>query len=218
MLLQDPRHAFLFCIRQGALAILELGLPDEDRYVRSIAREEITKRDPARSFEPETDPAELPPYPIAIEASTGNPIVEVVTTRGVMRFELFPEEAPLHVHNFLELAETGFYEGLRFHRVVPDFVIQGGCYRGDGNGTGTWRGQDDSIRHEISPRRYVRGSLGMPRSSEVDSGGSQIFVTHRPTPHLDGRYTIFGELRAGGAVLDSLELGDRILKVRLLQP
>ena len=63
----------------------------------------------------------------------------------------------------------------------------------------------------------MRGSLGMPRNEDVDSGGSQFFVTHRPTPHLDGRYTVFGELRAGGAVLDSIEVGDRILSVRLLR-
>ena len=132
-----------------------------------------------------------------------------------MVFELFPAEAPVHVHSFLALARAGYYDGLDFHRVVPDFVIQGGCYRGDGNGTGTWRGQADSLRHEFTPRRYVRGSLGMPRSSEVDSGGSQLFVTHRPTPHLDGRYTIFGELREGFDVLDAVEVGDRILRIEV---
>ena len=95
---------------------------------------------------------------------------------------------------------------------MPDFVIQGGCYRGDGNGSVTWR--DGALRHEIGPRKYVRGSLGMPRNEDMESGGSQIFITHRPTPHLDGRYTIFGELRSGFDVLDSIEVGDRILHVQ----
>ncbi|MDA1266568.1 MAG: peptidylprolyl isomerase, partial [Planctomycetota bacterium] len=142
-----------------------------------------------------------------------NPTVVVHTSKGDLIFELFPAEAPVHVHSFLALAQRGHYDGLDFHRVVPDFVVQGGCYRGDGNGTGTWRGQDDSLRHEINRRPYVRGSLGMPRSAEMDSGGSQIFVTHLPTPHLDGRYTIFGELREGFEVLDAIVVGDRILGV-----
>ena len=129
-----------------------------------------------------------------------------------MVFELFASEAPLHVHSFLELAARGYYDGLGFHRVVPGFVIQGGCYRGDGNGGGDWRGS--SLRHEIGARKYRAGSLGMPRWEDLESGGSQFFVTHLPTPHLDGRYTIFGELRSGFDVLDSIEVGDRILGVQ----
>lgn len=143
-----------------------------------------------------------------------NPMVEIVTTRGSLLFELFPREAPVHVHSFLQLAERDHYDGLEFHRVVGDFVVQGGCYRGDGNGAGTWRAADDALRHEFGRRRTVRGSLAMPRGAQVDSGGSQIFVTHRPTPHLDGRYTIFGELREGVEVLDAIQVGDRILDVR----
>jgi cyclophilin family peptidyl-prolyl cis-trans isomerase len=142
-----------------------------------------------------------------------NPQVEVRTTKGTLRFELFADEAPLHVHNFLEQALRDRYDGTLWHRVVPDFVIQGGDSRGDGNGGGTWRGAADSLRHEISPRKYVRGSLGMPRNEDPESGGSQLFVTHRATPHLDGRYTIFGELRAGFDVLDEIEVGDRIVDV-----
>ena len=131
-----------------------------------------------------------------------------------MVFELLPAEAPLHVHSFTKLVEAGHYDGLVFHRVVPDFVIQGGDYRGDGNGAQPARGE--ALRQEFTPRKYVRGSLGMPRNEDPDSGGSQIFVTHRPTPHLDGQYTLFGELRAGGEVLDRIEAGDHIQGVRLL--
>ena len=142
-------------------------------------------------------------------------MVEVSTSRGALVFELFPAEAPVHVPNFLELARRGEYDGRIFHRVVPDFVIQGGDYRGDGNGSRPWQGS--ALRHELGPRDFVRGSLGMPRNDDVDSGGCQFFVTHRPTPHLDGRYTVFGELRAGGAALDAIEVGDRILGVRVLR-
>jgi len=143
-----------------------------------------------------------------------NPRVEIVTTRGTMQFELFPEETPLHVHNFLELARRGYFTDLPFHRVVPDFVIQGGDYRGDGNGGQTWDGAP--LPAEFTPRKFVRGALGMPRNDDPDSGGSQIFVTQRETPHLDGRYTLFGELIEGRDVLDAIEIGDRIKSVELL--
>jgi cyclophilin family peptidyl-prolyl cis-trans isomerase len=131
-----------------------------------------------------------------------------------MVFELFPNETPAHVFNFLALVEKHHYDGLTFHRVVPDFVIQGGDLRGDGNGGVTWRGEP--LRAEFTPRAYVRGSLGMPRNEDPDSGGSQFFVTHRETPHLDGRYTLFGELRTGFEVLDAVEVGDRIESITLL--
>lgn len=187
-----------------------------DPWVRRVARELAgaaaeTPGPPARPGAPEP---ELP-LPEHHDPGGDRPRVRVRTSRGDMVFDLFPAEAPVHVHSFLSLARAGHYDGLDFHRVVPDFVIQGGCYRGDGNGTGTWRGQADTLRNEFTPRRYVRGSLGMPRSTEVDSGGSQFFVTHRPTPHLDGRYTIFGELREGFEVLDAVEVGDRILGVEV---
>jgi peptidyl-prolyl cis-trans isomerase B (cyclophilin B) len=131
-----------------------------------------------------------------------------------MVFELFPDETPLHVHNFLELARSGYYKDTPFHRVVPDFVIQGGDYRGDGNGGQTWDGE--VLPGEFTPRKFARGALGMPRNEDPDSGGSQIFVTQRETPHLDGRYTVFGQLLEGEGVLDTIEIGDRILGVRLL--
>ena len=207
-------------------ALLELGLSDTRVFVRQTARQLLQSRDASRTFEPERAPTELPELPSSASSASSrpstektpsaqkNPLLEIVTTRGVMVFELFPAEAPLHVYNFLELARRGHYDELSFHRVVPDFVIQGGCYRGDGNGSVTWR-PEQALRQEIGMRKYARGSLGMPRNSDPDSGGSQIFVTHRPTPHLDGRYTIFGELREGWEVLDTIEVGDKILAVDL---
>jgi cyclophilin family peptidyl-prolyl cis-trans isomerase/HEAT repeat protein len=142
---------------------------------------------------------------------TRNPLVRIDTTRGSLVFELYPGECPVHVHSFLAKARAGFYDDTTFHRVVPDFVVQGGDARGDGNGGSSWRG--DSLRNEFTPRKFARGTLGMPRNDNPDSGGSQIFVTHRATPHLDGRYTAFGDLRVGLDVLDRLELGDRILAI-----
>lgn len=142
---------------------------------------------------------------------TRNPLVRIDTTRGSLVFELYPVECPVHVHSFLAKARAGFYDGTSFHRVVADFVVQGGDQRGDGNGGSSWRG--DSLRNEFTPRKFARGTLGMPRNDNPDSGGSQIFVTHRATPHLDGRYTAFGDLRLGFDVLDRIEIGDRILAI-----
>jgi len=202
---------------RAALALVAEALDDPHPHVRRVAARVLAEHgtQAARDKQGRKAPvSELPPPTHSAGAKwvDTNPFVTVRTSRGEMVFELFPAEAPVHVYNFLELARRGFYEGLAFHRVAPDFVIQGGCYRGDGNGSVTWR--DGALRHEIGPRKYVRGSLGMPRNEDLESGGSQIFVTHRPTPHLDGRYTIFGELRSGFDVLDSIEVGDLILDVR----
>jgi cyclophilin family peptidyl-prolyl cis-trans isomerase/HEAT repeat protein len=198
--------------------IVRTALEDPRPHVRRVARETL-ERDfgrvvpvpasavPERTVDPPLVGRDYPRY-------RRNPVVFVETTRGAMSFELFPAEAPVHVHSFLTLVRQGTYDGLMFHRVVPNFVIQGGDYRGDGNGGRPAFG--DSLRQEFGTREYVRGSLGMPRNEDVDSGGSQFFVTHRPTPHLDGRYTIFGELRSGQAVLDTIEVGDRITRIRVL--
>jgi cyclophilin family peptidyl-prolyl cis-trans isomerase/HEAT repeat protein len=204
---------------EAARDLLLAGCVDRNAFVRRVARVELERVAPGalRSFEAldlefeRGSDAALPP-PLGT-----NPLVEVRTTKGTLRFELLADEAPLHVHNFLEQARRDRYDGTLWHRVVPDFVIQGGDYRGDGNGGGTWQGDSESLRHEIGPRKYARGSLGMPRNEDPDSGGSQIFVTHRATPHLDGRYTIFGELRAGFEVLDAIEVGDKIVDVRVIR-
>jgi cyclophilin family peptidyl-prolyl cis-trans isomerase/HEAT repeat protein len=199
-----------------ARQLLEELLQDRDLYVRRRAQELLREK-----FAREADYDKRPPLSASNSVPqpgkdaplwTHAPLIVIVTTRGEMVFELFPEEAPLHVHNLLELAARNAYDGLSFHRVVPDFVVQGGDKRGDGNGGVSWRG--DSLRAEFSSRKFERGSLGMPRNDDPDSGGSQLFVTHRATPHLDGRYTVFGQLRAGFEVLDLIEVGDRILDVR----
>ena len=195
-----------------AEALLREATSDRRPWVAQVARDVLEG-----SFDVRVPwPDELPPVvdgPVPHPTWATNPIVEIVTSRGIMAFELLPEEAPLHVDNFVKLVEADHYDGTTFHRVVPDFVVQGGDVRGDGNGASPWRGT--ALRHELTPRSYERGALGMPRHADPDSGGSQFFVTHRPTPHLDGRYTLFGVLRAGGHVLDRIEVGDRILEVRM---
>jgi cyclophilin family peptidyl-prolyl cis-trans isomerase len=129
------------------------------------------------------------------------------TARGAMVLTLFAWDAPLTAYNFTTLAQRHYFDGQRFHRVVPNFVIQAGDPRGDGNG-----GPGYAIRDEINRRRYGRGTLGMALSGP-NTGGSQWFITHSPQPHLDGGYTVFGELQAGASVLDQIVQGDRIVRI-----
>ncbi len=135
------------------------------------------------------------------------PVAVIETERGVIELELFAVDAPLTVHNFVTLAQRHYFDGQRFHRVVPNFVVQGGDPRGDGNG-----GPGYAIRDEMNRRRYLRGTLGMALSGP-NTGGSQFFVAHSPQPHLDGGYTVFGQLLDGGDVLDRIVQGDRIVRV-----
>lgn len=133
--------------------------------------------------------------------------VTVRTTKGPIILRLFREEAPLTSVNFLELAGRRFYDGLTFHRVVPNFVAQGGCPEGNGSG-----GPGTAIPCEINTRPYHRGTLGMALSGK-DTGGSQFFITLADTPHLEGGYTVFGEVIGGMDVADNLLEGDRILDI-----
>ena len=132
---------------------------------------------------------------------------EIVTERGALVVELASAIAPLTVHNFVTLANAGYYSGTRFHRVVPNFVVQDGDPRGDGNG-----GPGYAIRDELNRMRYRRGTLGMALSGP-HTGGSQYFLTHSPQPHLDGHYTVFGQLVSGWPVLDAIVQGDVIQRV-----
>lgn len=139
-----------------------------------------------------------------IERYGQNPYAVIVTSKGEVELELYFDVAPLTVLSFKELAETGFYDGLNFHRVVPNFVVQGGDPRGDG-----WGGPPYYIRCEYSDERYGRGTVGIATSGK-DTGGSQFFITHSPQPHLDARYTIFGQVTSGMEVVDQLVKGDII--------
>jgi cyclophilin family peptidyl-prolyl cis-trans isomerase/HEAT repeat protein len=133
--------------------------------------------------------------------------VEIRTARGTLTVRLACPQAPLTCLNFLQLAGQGFYNGLAFHRVVPDFVIQGGDPKGDGSG-----GPGYTIRDEINRLRYDRGAVGMALAGP-DTGGSQFFITLSPQPHLDGGYTVFGSVVAGAEVIDQIRIGDRIESV-----
>jgi cyclophilin family peptidyl-prolyl cis-trans isomerase/HEAT repeat protein len=143
-------------------------------------------------------------------AGAAAPRVAIGTAHGEIVLELAAADAPLTVHNFLSLVDRGYYAGTRWHRVVPNFVIQDGDPRGDGSG-----GPGHAIRDEINALRYVRGALGMALSGP-DTGGSQFFITHSPQPHLDGGYTIFGRVADGMDVVDRVVQEDPITHFRRL--
>ncbi len=136
-------------------------------------------------------------------------IAEVTTSKGSFKLYLESNLAPLTVKNFVHLAQTGFYDGLYFHRVVPDFVIQGG----DPTGTG-WGGPGYLIPSEHSPVPFQRGSVGIATAG-FDTGGCQFFICHSDQPHLNGNYTLFGKVISGMSVIDQIEVGDQILSINL---
>jgi len=136
-----------------------------------------------------------------------NPHVLLETDRGTLDIELLPAEAPLTVAAIIDLVARRYFDGTRWHRVVPNFVVQDGDPRGDGFG-----GPGFAIRDEINPVRYEPGSVGMALSGP-NTGGSQYFITHSPQPHLDGIYTIFGRVVSGAVVLNAIGQGDRIRSI-----
>lgn len=144
-----------------------------------------------------------------VKTISSNQKAHIKTTKGNIVLNLLVDEAPGSVANFVSLAKQQYFNNKTFHRVVPNFVIQGGCNRGDGYGS-----EDYSIRSEFTARRYKEGSVGMA-SAGKDTEGTQWFITHSPTPHLDGRYTIFAEVETGMEVVHAIEVGDVILSVEI---
>lgn len=136
---------------------------------------------------------------------------EIHTEKGVMKVNFYEKDAPNTVDNFVKLAQKGFYDGLNFHRVLPDFVIQGGCPNGIGNG-----GPGYTIKCELTGdnQYHDRGVLSMAHAGR-DTGGSQFFICHNRanTQHLDRNHTCFGRVVEGVDVIDQIRQGDKILKV-----
>jgi peptidyl-prolyl cis-trans isomerase B (cyclophilin B) len=132
------------------------------------------------------------------------------TARGHIRVDLAPDKAPLTVANFVNLAKRGFYDGLSFHRVIDDFMVQGGCPEGSGRGGPGYRFEDETnngLRHD-------RGVLSMANAGP-NTNGSQFFITHVPTPWLDGKHTVFGKVVEGLDVVDAVKQGDKINSVKI---
>ena len=173
----------------------------------------LSKLEPGGDFRAAMRPA--PGTPSApyddpqVVAPSYSPHVFIETTKGTIEFELAVLDAPQTARNFMALARKGFFNGLQIHRVVPNFVVQDGDPRGDGDG-----GPGYTIRDELNERPFIRGTVGMALSWK-DTGGSQFFITHSPQPHLDARYTAFGHVVNGMDVVDRIQQGDMIQRVRI---
>lgn len=153
------------------------------------------------------------------KAEGGLPLVRITTSRGDIDLELFQKDAPKTVENFVKLAKQGFYDGLHWHRVISNFMIQGGCphsrTKGDRRaGTG---GPGYTFQDEIrgNPRRHGKHVLSMANAGP-NTNGSQFFITHAPQPHLDGAHTVFGHVVAGADVVDGIRQWDEIKTVKVL--
>jgi cyclophilin family peptidyl-prolyl cis-trans isomerase/HEAT repeat protein len=198
---------------QGSRALLTEALQDRDWAVR------VRAADLLRTAGEAPDPNAIRPAPAeralseaerkSVVSPRFSPHVFIETDRGTIEIELAVLDAPITAAVFADLARRGFFNGLAIHRVVPDFVVQDGDPRGDGEG-----GPGFTIRDEINERPYLRGTVGMALDWR-DTGGSQFFITHSPQPHLDARYTVFGHVVNGMAVVDRIEPRDVIRSVRV---
>ncbi len=195
---------------EPAIAAIKTSLKDRDQLVRRHAVNLLKQLD-AGDFSVAIGTVQTGRtaafYQQVVTASQQKYFATITTAKGTIKLELYPQDAPLTVNNFVTLARKGYFNGLAFHRVVPNFVMQGGDPRGTGDG-----GPGYAIRCEINQRPYGRGALGMALSGK-DTGGSQWFITHAPQPHLDGGYTVFGQVVSGMNVVDRITRDDLMQRV-----
>jgi cyclophilin family peptidyl-prolyl cis-trans isomerase/HEAT repeat protein len=200
----------------AALPIIEQAFGDRDWAVRVRAAQLASELDPAGHAQDAIRPAPGGPPPGVDSYGDPNlvappfaPQLYIETSKGTIQIELAVGDAPLTGAAIMALVRRGFYNGLVVHRVVPDFVVQMGDPRGDGEG-----GPGFTLRDEINERPYLRGTVGMALDW-ADTGGSQFFITHSPQPRLDGRYTVIGSVVGGMDVVDRLQQWDTIRRVRV---
>ena len=140
-------------------------------------------------------------------------LIKMETSRGTLELELYPQYAPITVNNFVFLTEQGFYDGVSFHRVIDNFVIQGGDPTGTGRGGPGYRFEDELVGN---PMKHETGVISMANAGP-NTNGSQFFITHAPQPHLDGKHTVFGTVVEGQDVLYDIHTGDEMTAVSVKQ-
>jgi cyclophilin family peptidyl-prolyl cis-trans isomerase/HEAT repeat protein len=216
--LNDARMALLGAIAKyktpRAVSLVKSALTDPDQQVRRRAADLLRQMGAGGEGIPAE--AAAAPHDQAYYARVRRLLdkkvtVTIYTSKGPIKVEMFAKDSPMTVDNFIELAKKKYFDGIVFHRIVPNFVAQGGDPRGEGSG-----GPGYQIRCEINPRLYQRGSVGMALSGK-DTGGSQFFFCHAPQPHLDGGYTIFGQVIAGMEAVDKLARGDVIERIEVIE-
>ena len=207
----DARFALLNAIGKyktpQAINLLKAALADADPRLRRATANLLRQAGEAVPAETTALPHDSTYYARLRRLQQKQVTVTMHTSKGIIEVEMFAKDAPMTVDNFIELAKKKYFDGIIFHRIVPNFVAQGGDPRGDGGG-----GPGYQIRCEINPRQYDRGTMGMALSGK-DTGGSQFFFCHAPQPHLDGGYTIFGQVIAGMETVDKLTRGDVIKRI-----
>jgi peptidylprolyl isomerase/peptidyl-prolyl cis-trans isomerase B (cyclophilin B) len=175
---------------------------EEGRFVEDEAGNVrfITGEDEPRAASPEQQEQEK-----KARSENMEEVAVLKTNKGVIVFKFFPEDAPNTVENFKTLVQDGFYDGLTFHRVVPDFVIQGGDPEGTGEG-----GPGYTIKDEFNARPHLEGTVAMARSPAPNSAGSQFYICLDALPQLDGKYTVFGQVIEGLEVVHKIKVGDKM--------
>lgn len=139
--------------------------------------------------------------------------ISMETNRGTIEIELYPQEAPKTVNNFVFLSREGYYDGVKFHRVIDNFVIQGGDPTGTGRGGPGYKFEDETVGN---PHKHGTGMLSMANAGP-NTNGSQFFITHSPQPHLDGKHTVFGKVTSGMDVVNAIKQGDQMTKVTVIE-
>lgn len=142
-----------------------------------------------------------------------NYVASIETDKGTIEIQLYPQHAPKTVNNFVFLAKEGFYDGLTFHRVISNFMIQGGDPTGTGRGDPGYKFGDELYGN---PLKHETGSLSMANAGP-NTNGSQFFITHAPQPHLNGHHTVFGKVIKGQEVVDAIQQGDHMLKITITE-
>jgi cyclophilin family peptidyl-prolyl cis-trans isomerase len=213
----DTRAAALEALAKygaaAAVPTLRAALSDKDWAIRVKAAELLKTLDPsietANAIRPAPSSRSINFETPSLITPSVSPHVFIETEKGTIEIELDVLDAPLTADNFVALARKGYYDGLTFHRVVPDFVVQGGDPRGDGEG-----GPGYTIRDELNEEPFLRGTVGMALAWR-DTSGSQFFITHGPQPHLDARYTVFGHVVAGIEIVDAINQWDVVKRIRV---
>lgn len=192
---------FLFNQRQPEP---EMGTSMESPSISENKSPASTPAEPTSTLPPTTKEPDLK----VNQRGLSNATVWMETNKGVIKFKFYSKDAPKTVARIVELINTGFYNGLKFHRVVPTFVIQGGDPKGNGTG-----GSGQKLKAEFNRRTHQEGTVAMARASDPDSADSQFYISLGKHPHLDRKYTVFGQVIEGMEVVNSIQIGDRMVKV-----
>lgn len=203
----------------GIGAIVLIGLGASAYVLRNPSSESATppaaETTAAQTTAPQASPTESTatapagsPDLTVDEAGLSKAVVTIETTKGTIKYRFYSKDAPNTVARMVQLIQSGFYNGLTFHRVVPDFVIQGGDPQGNGTG-----GSGQHLKAEFNSRKHVAGTVAMARAQDPDSADSQFYIALGTIPHLDGSYTVFGQVSEGMDVVRKIEVGDKMTKV-----